>query len=252
MKIQLLSDLHIELEPFRYPECDSDVVVLAGDIHVRKFGLEWAIKNISNKPVIYVLGNHEYYTASYPCLINELKELAKGTNVHILENEAICIDGINFLGCTLWTDFNLFGDSVTASNHCQVAMTDFKRIKQHPEKSPIKPADTAKYHKQSKAWLTNALEQRKGETNVVVTHHGPSIRSAPKHLHDDLTIAGYASDMEGLIQDYTPDYWLHGHLHYGSDYQIGNCRVLCNPRGYYGQENQNFHPLSLFTIDLDK
>lgn len=101
MKIQVLSDLHIEFRPFDIPDTDADVVVLAGDIHLGIKGIIWAIKNISNKPVIYVLGNHEYYGQTYPKLIKKLKETSTGTNVQILENELIQIGGVNFLGCTL-------------------------------------------------------------------------------------------------------------------------------------------------------
>ena len=112
MKIQLLSDLHIEFQSYEYPDCDSDVVVLAGDIHTKGQGVKWAIENILDKPVIYVLGNHEYYGKTYPKLVAEVKELARGTNVHILERDVVTINGVNFLGCTLWTDFELFGDQL--------------------------------------------------------------------------------------------------------------------------------------------
>lgn len=110
MKIQLLRDLHIEFGSYRYPDVESDVVVLAGDIHTKTQGIQWALENITDKPVIYVLGNHEYYGKTYPKLIDTAKELAKGSNVHVLENEVLTLGGVNFLGCTLWTDFELFGD----------------------------------------------------------------------------------------------------------------------------------------------
>ena len=73
MKIQILSDLHIEFQDYTYQKCDADVVVLAGDIHTKDKGIKWAIENIVDKPVIYVLGNHEFYGRSYPKFINEAK-----------------------------------------------------------------------------------------------------------------------------------------------------------------------------------
>jgi len=85
MKIQILSDLHLEFEEYHYLDCDCDVVVLAGDIHTKGLGVKWALEHIKDKPVIYVLGNHEFYGKTYPKHIYQLKELAENTNIHILK-----------------------------------------------------------------------------------------------------------------------------------------------------------------------
>jgi len=61
MRVQVLSDLHIEFEDLKLEQVDSDVVVLAGDIHVKDKGVSWALRNFKDKPVLYVLGNHEFY-----------------------------------------------------------------------------------------------------------------------------------------------------------------------------------------------
>ncbi len=242
MKIQLLSDLHIEFQSYEYPDCDSDIVVLAGDIHTKGQGVKWAIENILDKPVIYVLGNHEYYGKTYPKLVAEVKELARGTNVHILERDVVTINGVNFLGCTLWTDFELFGDPRIAGYHCQTKMTDYKKIKRLPNYSKIRSIDTAIAHKKSTLWLAQELKQRKNETNIVVTHHGPSLKSVSAGFQKDMTTAAYVSDLEEFIELHQPQFWLHGHLHNSSDYTIGKCRILCNPKGYAGEENDNFKP----------
>ncbi|MDP6044649.1 MAG: metallophosphoesterase, partial [Phycisphaerae bacterium] len=137
MKIQLLSDLHVEFEDYDYPETDADVVVLAGDVHTRDRGLKWAIEHIRDKPVIYVLGNHEFYGRTYPKHIEAVKALAAGGNVHVLENDAVSIDQVNFLGCTLWTDFEILCDPRVAGYHCQERMTDFRKITKLPGYSKI-------------------------------------------------------------------------------------------------------------------
>jgi len=248
MKIQLLSDLHIEFEDYEYPESDCDIVVLAGDIHIKDRGVRWAIENIKDKPVIYVLGNHEYYTKTYPKLASELKQLTAGTNISVLENDVITIDRVNFLGCTLWTNFELFGNPKIAGYHCQTRMTDYKKIKRLPNYSKIRSIDTAIAHNQSLNWLEKELIKRQDETNVVVTHHGPSIKSVPEHYHEDMVTAGYVSDLEAFIEKHQPKLWLHGHLHNSSDYTIGECRVTCNPKGYAGEENDSFLPNISFDI----
>lgn len=248
MKIQFLSDLHIEFAPFDYPSCDSDVVVLAGDIHTKHQGVQWALDNIQDKPVIYVLGNHEFYGKTYPKLIGELKNLARGSNVHVLENEVVTIDGVNFFGCTLWTDFEIFGDPRIAGYHCQQRMTDYKKIKKLPGYSKIRSLDTAIYHRHSVEWLGAALAVRQNEVNVVVTHHAPSKRSAPEHYWEDLTLAAYVSDMEAFIAAHQPAMWIHGHLHKSSDYTVGKTRVLCNPKGYPGEQHTGFDPHKMASV----
>jgi len=248
MKIQLLSDLHLEFECYTYPEVECDVVILAGDIHTKTQGIQWAMENIPDKPVIYIAGNHEYYGKTYPKLIDTAKEVARGSNVHLLENEVLTLNGVNFLGCTLWTDFELFGDPRIAGYHCQQAMNDYRKIKKLPGYSKIRSIDVAGIHRESKAWLTKELEARKSQKNVVVTHHGPSLKSVSAEFQNDLTTAAYVSQLESFIEEYTPSCWLHGHMHNSSDYLIRDCRVLCNPKGYPGEENSDFNPRAVFEI----
>ena len=161
MKIQVLSDLHIEFETFEFESNDADVVVLAGDIHIKDKGVAWALENIKDKPVIYVLGNHEFYGKAYPKHVDALKQQVQGSNIHVLENDIFTIDGVNFLGCTLWTDFALYGDPRLAGYHCQQVMTDFKKIRLSPKFSKLRSIDVATIHRRSLQWLQEALNKRR-------------------------------------------------------------------------------------------
>lgn len=241
MKVQVLSDLHIEFDGFKVNTTGSDVVVLAGDIHVENKGVLWALENIRDKPVIYVLGNHEYYGSAYPQLANSLKKLTRGTNVKILENDTFTFEGVNFLGCTLWTDFELFGDAKLAGNQCQQRMSDYRKISISPNNSKLRSLDVANIHTTSLNWLKKELKLRKDQINIVVTHHGPDTRSLPDINSKNIIDAAYVSRLERILIDYNPDMWLHGHLHNSSDYTVGNCRVVCNPRGYPGGRNPKFN-----------
>jgi len=240
MKILILSDLHIEFEDYQIDISEVDVVVLAGDIHVKEHGYHWAEKNIKNIPVIYVLGNHEFYGKAYPKLVGKLKEEAKGSNIHILEKDAINIDGIEFLGCTLWTDFELFGDPRIAGYECQQVMTDFKKIRLSPKFSKLRSIDVASIHRQSISWLSNELEKADCKNCVVVTHHAPSKQSVPEHYKENIISSAYASNLENIIEKYKPNYWVHGHLHNSSNYSIGETQIICNPRGYSDERNDSF------------
>ena len=104
MKIHILCDLHVEFGDFVPPVVGADVVVLAGDIHVKRHGLQWIFKQNFEVPVLYVLGNHEFYRANFPSLIDQLKVAAEGTNVRVLENDSVEIGGYRFFGCTVWSD----------------------------------------------------------------------------------------------------------------------------------------------------
>ena len=66
MRLHILCDLHLEFGSTRIPPANADVVVLAGDIHLGREGRRWARNQFPHKPIIYVLGNHEFYRHSLP------------------------------------------------------------------------------------------------------------------------------------------------------------------------------------------
>ncbi|MDQ6963189.1 MAG: metallophosphoesterase [Mariprofundaceae bacterium] len=248
MKIQLLSDLHIEFEHFYYESTNADVIVLAGDIHIKDKGIRWALDQIKDKPVLYVLGNHEFYGKAYPKHIESLKELAEQSNVHVLENKGMTIDGVNFFGCTLWTDFQLYGDARLTGYECQQIMNDYKKIRLSPQYRKLRSIDTSNIHRHSLHSLQAELAAKAGEKNIVISHHGPSERSLASTAKGEVVSAAYVSSLEDTIYTYQPTYWLHGHMHCSSDYQVGGCRVLCNPKGYPHQPNQAFNAGFCFDV----
>ncbi len=247
MKLQLFSDLHLEFDAFEARIDNTDVAVFAGDIHVGIKGIEWLQRFKMDTPIIYVLGNHEYYKQTYPKLINKIKEATTQSNIHILENECVSIDGVTFHGCTLWTDFELFGDPRVAGYECQNVMTDYKKIRKLPGYSKLRAIDVSMIHHRSKNWLSESLKKSSGP-NVVVTHHGPSLRSVPAKYKNDIVTSAYVSALDEFIREHSPDLWLHGHLHISSDYHIDHCRVVCNPRGYPGEFNPDFENEKLIEI----
>ena len=101
MKLQIQSDIHLEFEDYELDYAGSDVIVLAGDIHIGKKGIKWIFERITDTPVIYVLGNHDYYQNIYPKLIRDIKLQIQGSNIYLLENDSLQIENIVFHGCTL-------------------------------------------------------------------------------------------------------------------------------------------------------
>ena len=287
MKLHVLSDLHVEFSPFT-PDPDTvkaaDVIVLAGDIYLGVKGITWARKNFPDKPVVYVAGNHEFYGFHWDKLLDQLREEARAQDVYYLENESIAINGVRFLGATLWTDFEFFGLSKRsqAMRAVESNLVDYSDIKaktlqpevvssimgtQYGKKGPVRwsrkltAVHSLARHQASLAWLKSELLQASESGNavntVVVSHHYPHKNStAPKYL-EDLVTAGFGSHLPLDMLTQT-DLWIHGHTHDSFDYEVSDARqsvrVVCNPRGYPLSrvtdiyENSNFNPKLL--IDL--
>lgn len=248
MKLHVLSDLHIEFEDFRPPAVDADLVILAGDIHVKDRGLAWARAVFPDRPVLYVLGNHEYYGKAYPKHLDDLKDKARGTPIRVLENESFEMGDVRFLGCTLWTDYQLFGDPRIAGYEATQKMTDYRKIRVSPSFRKLRSVDTAGVHARSLGWLKRELEKEDGYQKVVITHHAPSLRSLSEPDKEDLLSAAYASNLDGFIEGSDIRLWIHGHVHRQSDYVIGHTRIVCNPRGYPTEPNPAF--VADFTVDV--
>lgn len=240
MNIQIISDLHQEFGYLEHNFKNADLVVLAGDINIKGRGVEWIKKAIPNIPVIYVLGNHEYYKGSYPKTLRQIEEAAKETHIHVLENKSIEIDGIVFHGATMWTDFSLYGNPKYYGVLCQAKMNDYKKIRLDPSYSKLRSIDTYNMHKKSLRWLEESLEKSIGKTNIVVTHHAPSIQSVPERYLDDPISSAYASNLEPLIERYKPAFWIHGHIHEPKRYRLHHTEIICNPHGYIDEKYNGY------------
>ncbi|HEX7074359.1 MAG TPA: metallophosphoesterase [Hyphomicrobiaceae bacterium] len=233
MKLHILSDLHTEFADFVPPETDAEAVILAGDIGVGVEGMRWAARHFPVRPVIYVPGNHEFYGHDID-LTAEL-DAAAPDNITLLSDDVLVLDGVRFLGSTLWTDFKLHGEGEAwfARERARQSMNDFFRIRQGGH--TFRPEDSVVLHEASRAWLERQLEQAFDGPTVVITHHLPALKSvAPRYANDALNPA-FASRLEGLIDEYQPALWIHGHTHDACDYELFRTRVVCNPRGYPGE-----------------
>ena len=178
MRLQVFSDLHLEFGPFEPPIKNPDVVVLAGDIHQGTEGVKWARNICPDCPVIYVLGNHEFYNHSIPELIPTLKREAKGSNVHVLENNAFTIDDHVFLGCSLWTNFQLWPDARAAMSFANREMSDFGLIKKREGNELFDAEDSAKIHAASVRWLERQISRHDPATDNC---SDPSCAEFPVH-----------------------------------------------------------------------
>jgi predicted phosphodiesterase len=250
VRIHPLSDVHTEVAPYAPPkDLACDVVVLAGDIGKGLKGLEWGREAFPDVEVVYVAGNHEYYGGALPHLTDKLRARAAELDVHFLENDAAVIGGVTFLGCTLWTDFALFGDDKTlwAMENCRHGMNDYRVVRKSPRFAKLAPRDTQLLHRTSVHFLTEALAAADAPV-VVVTHHAPSMRSTAARYRDSALTAAYASHLDALVEGSGAALWLHGHTHHIVDYTLGQTRVTTNQRGYPGERIEGFDPMRVLEV----
>ncbi len=244
MRLHVLSDLHLEHARFTPPELDADVVVLAGDIAPGTAGIEWTRRQLDGRPVVYVAGNHEFYGHDLPGLTARLKDAARGSQIHVLENDAAVIDGVRFLGCSLWSDFDFAGPENRASTMriCERLVNDYKQIRASDPERPLRAQDTRDLHIASRAWLESCLATPHEGPTVVVTHHAPLVRQRPENPLMAAIGSAFATDLAGLMDGETVDLWIFGHIHRTVDTNVSGTRVLSNQRGYPHEPVAGFDP----------
>lgn len=243
LRLHILSDLHLSVHGLTLPQTDADVVVLAGDIARPQQAVQWALS--LGKPIVYVAGNHEFYGGSIRGTLRELKELCRGTPIHVLDNESLVLDGVRFLGATLWTDFMLYGAQVREQAHreAQGMMRDFTRIRCGDGAERLfTPQDAEQLFRQSHDWLARQLDAGGGLPTVVVTHHAPSAGSIHPRYADSPLNTCFVSRLDDLMGEARVPLWIHGHTHDSFDYSVRGTRVVCNPRGY-ARDGVNENPL---------
>jgi predicted phosphodiesterase len=253
VKLHILSDLHLSRGPLDVPANDADVIIAAGDIARPHQAVPWLVG--LRKPVLYVPGNHEFYGGSIAGTRAELKRLCAGTNVSLLDNDEAMLEGVRFLGTTLWTDFLVCGDGerqAAAMRQARNLLHDFRIVRYGADEHVFAPADAIALFDVDVQWLEDKLAEPHDGPTVVITHHAPSPRSIHPRFADSLLNACFASDAEALVKASRAELWVHGHMHDSFDYRLGETRVVCNPRGYAKDgvnENAAFNPGLVIEVD---
>ena len=287
MNIQLLSDLHLESNPHfqAQPLPGADVLVLAGDIGsyqpdsslaslgVSDFGLarfsprplheggaDWPT------PVIFVPGNHEYDGLEFDEATQRLRQACERWGLIWLDQQSVVLQGVRFVGCTLWTDFDALSDGASpdaASAADQPGAlaallkardkafraANFYLRKNHSLQDgvPMLADQVRALGLQNQHWLRQALNTPFAGPTVAVTHFAPSLLSADPRYGLTPGTAGFCNALDDLLP--AARLWLHGHLHCPQDYVSQGCRVVANPLGYARKgEQKSFKPELLITL----
>lgn len=240
MRIQLLSDLHLETEPGEFlPHPQAEVLILAGDIDstwqaYRRFA-NWPV------PVLVVAGNHEFDGREVSEVESNFGHYLADLGLHLLAQDSRVLQGedgrrIRFCGTTRWSDFDVLG-----AHQRPRAMRAAGYFQRHM---------AARWHGQAfdaqavrelglsqRAWLEACLREpaeTRWDATVAITHFAPSLRSADPRFGRQPGTASFCNADDDLIP--LVDLWLHGHLHCRHDYTVERpagspSRVVCQARG---------------------
>lgn len=242
MKLYVLSDLHFETAPawsFPAQPPEFDVAILAGDIDCpldRTIDRIAATPCLTGKPVVLVPGNHEFDGGVFQdVLVDGEVKAAANPHVHLLHRKTIAIQGLRFVGATLWTDYELNGTTRASMILAGQDMPDHKAIRYREPSGHISrfmPWHTRRENKLDRAFIEAELASPFDGLTVVVTHHLLSLQSIATRFVGNPLNPAFASELGPLIKASRPALWVHGHSHHSVDYRLGETRILSNPKGY--------------------
>lgn len=282
MKIQLLSDLHLEVHPHFAPEpaTGAQLLVLAGDIGSYQTGSllpddDFGLARFSPlaqfggwpTPVLMVPGNHEYDGQDFDAAHDRLQRTCDRLGIHFLERATLVLGGVRFVGTTLWSDFDALADhagTTDLTRRLSMRSKAFRAADFYLRKTgtsrrgtPFLAEAVREQALMCQDWLSQALAVPHAEgPTVVVSHFAPSLRSADPRYGLVPGTAGFCNAWDHLLPH--ADLWLHGHLHARSDYTVQGqrddgspwrCRVVANPLGYARKgEQASFDPGCCVTV----
>lgn len=234
--IQYASDLHLE-----FPENEkhllhhnlkpgTDILILAGDIvPFRQIGDKaWFFDYVSEnfKTTYWVPGNHEYYHSDLSARNGTFSEKIRD-NVLLVNDYAITIENTRLIFATLWT-------SIKPAHQFAIEqrMNDFHLIRKLGKRLTCE--DLRHEHEVSLAFIKKELlQEQPGVKKIVVTHHVPTFTNYPPQYLGDILNEAFAVDLDSLIQNIGPNFWIYGHHHQNiPDFKIGNTLLVTNQLGY--------------------
>ena len=273
MKIQLLSDLHLEAHPhwLPTPSPGANVLVLAGDVGSYQKGSQltdsdYGLARFSPlqgwpTPVFFVPGNHEYDAQDFDAAHSRLRETCERLGLIWLERETRVMNGVRWIGTTLWSDFDALAPSVSGPASANALAQQLKARDKafRAANFYLRKAETTRHGEPWLAqgvrdqalicqdWLRAALDEPFAGPTVVITHFAPSLMSADPRYGLTPGTAGFCNALDDLLPQ--AQLWLHGHLHAPSHYVHRGCRVVANPLGYARKNEQvSFQPQNLIEI----
>ncbi|UYM17963.1 metallophosphoesterase [Endozoicomonas euniceicola] len=268
INISLHSDLHNEMqdhslidEPKVISSDKADIFVLAGDIHNGIESIQYAksVAKKHNKPVIFIAGNHEYY--GHDLIETEKilrKESSSEENVYFLEKDSIVLNNIRFLGCTLWSNFELYEQVIPGSKAFCMAwsegrINDFSKITMNNR--AISSGDMENLNQDCMQWLQKEFLMPHSGPTVVITHFAPvpdcvdeKWKKEPPEFNE--LSPYFVNNLTEFITTWQPDFWFYGHTHSNICLKIGKTQIISNQKGYPSEEDSTgYRPDMLIKVN---
>jgi len=247
MKIHLMSDLHVEshlTELVAGAGRDDVLCLVAGDWAngdtIKRDGYS-KVANPHGVPIVTIRGNHEWYDLNLHHHDTVHRKAAIAAGMTLLDRERFELNSWTILGCTLWSNFELYGPRIAgaAGTEAHRCISDFGYIRNG--RKALAPLAAIAMYERDHAWLDEQLAACDPERTIVMTHFGPHPNSVHEIYRENpgaTLMNPYYANNTGLIEKYQPALWVHGHTHELLDYTVGRTRVFCNPRGYGGERKQ--------------
>jgi len=250
-RAQIMSDVHLDFPGARgFPPLagDAELVLIGGDTCQ---GLVRAVEAMRmaypHTEIAAVAGNHEFYGRTFGKELQAGRERARELGVHLLEDQTVVfgrLGRLRVIGATLWTDYELFGESLRepAMRTAYETMRDHKRIKwsRRPWQR-FRPQEARMLHLRSRAYIEAELAKAYDGTTIVLTHMAPTIEAIEPQYRNRMIAAAYASNLLPIVDRYQPAFFISGHTHFPMNKRRGRTRLISNPRGY-ADDNTQFDP----------
>jgi DNA repair exonuclease SbcCD nuclease subunit len=245
MRLQLVSDLHLELvkNPFEVSfesilTPSAEILLLPGDIgnpfyDIFQDFMKWCSEKFER--VFYVPGNHEYYNGKpMPKVLKQIFDVTFSLdNVHVLHNDSLSLDigedKLAFIGTTLWS--YIPDDKIKL---VEFVINDFYRIHEFTAER------YNQLHSESVKYLREELQKYRGRKCIVITHHLPSYQCIHEKYGSCDYNCAFASSLEELMKHENLKLWAFGHSHASMSLTINGTHCISNPLGYSAFENPSY------------
>lgn len=254
MQFRIISDLHTDINKKYYSKFKFDpnaFYLIAGDIAGSRYRTEKFLNYHGGHGLnncIFIEGNHMGYDFEYDthdqtkeaCYAYLAEKFPLTSNISFMNNDVKEIgEDTVVIGCTLYTNYELFGDALQAMVAGARYLNDFRYVHTYSNLGDdrlVLPSDYLNWHEKSMAFITEMCEKYKDKKIIMLTHHGVSSQSLTDEYKNDIVSASYVSNLEPFILAHPQiKLWCHGHTHNKANYKIGETQVICNPFGYWNE-----------------
>lgn len=248
MKIRYASDLHVDLNTQFYSITKEEIIkklnlenidllILAGDTAEYPYNLHFCedvMDLYPNLKIIEIAGNHLYYSCHKRLIsMDVIDDLCRmfadiHENYYFLNNDTVILNGIKFIGSTMWTRLGEYFGHV---KRIVSSMNDFRTILDN-NLDNITADYIMKKHDKSIKFIIKEINNSEGEC-IVITHHAPFLK-----LYSSISHA-YGINLQNKLKYLKkyPKYWIYGHTKENEDkileFKRGRIECICNQLGCF-------------------